>query len=94
MKMNRPPLLLHLRIPSQKGFIGLWLPWLLLYPVLLALMLLALPVIVALALILLPTGKSRMLLLSGPCLWRVLFAMRGLKLDMQTGGKKMLIDFI
>ncbi|MGI2335053.1 MAG: hypothetical protein ACRKGH_00155 [Dehalogenimonas sp.] len=92
--MNWPPLLLHLRIPSNSGFVGLWLPWFLLYPVLLGLMLIALPVVIIVALILLPMGKARSLLMAGPYFWRLLFAMRGLTLDIQNGNRVMLVDFV
>jgi hypothetical protein len=92
--VNWPPLLLHLRIPSDNGFVGLWLPWFLIYPVLLLLMLIALPVVLVLAIIMLPTGRARPLVLAGPAFWRLLFAMRGLKMDIQTGQRKMLLNFI
>jgi hypothetical protein len=92
--MNWPPLLLHLRIPNGDGFIGLWLPWFLIYPVLLLLMLIALPFVLVLAVIMLPTGRARPLVMVGPYLWRLLFAMRGLKMDIKTGGREMLFDFV
>jgi len=41
--MKWPPMFLHLRIPTDNGFVGLWLPWFLVYPILLGLMLIALP---------------------------------------------------
>jgi len=92
--MNLPPLLLHLRIPSKEGFVGLWLPWFLIYPVLLVLMLVALPIVLVLAIILLPMGKARPMVMAGPYVWRLLFVMRGLKMDIQTGSRKMLVDFV
>jgi hypothetical protein len=92
--MNWPPLLLHLRIPSGEGFLGLWLPWFLIYPILLLLMLIALPFVLVLAVIMLPTGRARPLIMAGPFLWRLLFAMRGLKMDIQTGNREMLFDFV
>ena len=92
--MNRPPLLLHLRIPSKSGFIGLWLPWFLVYPVLLLLMLVALPLILIAVLIMVPMGNARSLLLAGPYLWRVMFAMRGFRLDIGNGQQAMLVDFV
>jgi hypothetical protein len=93
-KMNWPPLLLHLRIPSDKGFVGLWLPWFLIYPVILLLMLIALPIVILVALILLPAGNARPLIMGGPYMWRLLFAMRDLKMDIQTGNRKMLLNFV
>lgn len=92
--MTRPPLLLHLRIPSGNGFIGLWLPWFLIYLLLLALMLIALPIVIVLAVILLPTGKSRPLILAGPYVWLLLLNMRGLKVDIQQGSRKIMFNFV
>ncbi len=93
--MNWPPLLLHLRIPSKnEGFIGLWLPWFLVYPILLLLMLIALPFVLIAAIFMVPAGRARPLIMAGPYLWRLLFAMRGLKLDIQTGNRTMLINFV
>ena len=92
--MNWPPLLLHLRIPSKEGFVGLWLPWFLVYPVLLLLMLIAFPFILIAAIFLVPAGRARPLLLAGPYIWRLLFSMRGLKMDIETGGREMMFDFI
>ena len=92
--MNWPPLLLHLRLPSREGFVGLWLPWFLVYPILLALMLIALPFILVAAIFMVPAGRARPLLMSGPYLWRLLFAMRGFKMDIETAGREMLFDFV
>jgi hypothetical protein len=94
MQMNWPPLLLHLRLPSREGFLGLWLPWFLVYPILLALMLIALPFILVAAIFLVPGGRARPLLMAGPYIWRLLFALRGLKMDIETGGREMMVDFV
>jgi hypothetical protein len=85
---------LHLRIPADDGFHGIWLPWFLVYPILLALMLIALPLVILLAIIALPFGRTRMLFLSGVLIWRVLFNMRGLIVDIETGPRKLLISFV
>ena len=92
--MNWPPLLLHLRVPSNEGFVGLWLPWFLLYPVLLALMLVVLPFVFLAILFLLPAGKAEPLIWGGPYLWRLLFSMRGLRVEVNTGGRRMMLDFV
>ncbi len=88
------PFLLHLRIPTDDGFFGMWLPWFIVYPILLALMLVALPIVLIAAIILLPLGKARPLLLAGPYLWRILFTMRGFQVDVQTGNRELLINFV
>ena len=93
--MNWPPLLLHLRLPQREGgFLGLWLPWFLVYPILLALMLIALPFILVAAIFLVPGGRARPLLMTGPYIWGLLFSMRGLKMDIETRGREMMFDFV
>ena len=92
--MNWPPMLLYLRIPSKNSYFGLWLPWLLIYPILLALLLIALPFVLVLAILMLTIGNSRPLILAGPCLWRLLFSLRGLKVDIQEGKRKLMFAFV
>jgi hypothetical protein len=92
--MKCPPMLLHLRIPTGDGFIGLWLPWFLVYLLLLILMLIALPFAIILAIIFIPTGKWRPLILAGPYVWRLLFNMKGLKVDIQKNNRKLMFNFI
>lgn len=93
--MNFPPTLLHLRIPTSDGFIGMWLPWFLVYVLVLALMLVALPFALIMALFLIPGGRWRPLVLGGPYIWRILFSMRGLKVDIQQpNNRKMMLDFV
>ena len=87
-------MLLHLRIPTQDGSFGLWLPWFLIYPVLLLLMLVVLPLILVAAVILLPLGMARPVIMAFPYLWQVLFAMRGLNVEVQTGGRELIVNFI
>lgn len=92
--MKRPPLLLHLQIPLGDGFIGLWLPWFLVYLLLLILMVIALPFIIIFAIILIPTGKIRPLIMAGPYIWQILFNMWGLKVDIQQNDRKLMLNFI
>jgi hypothetical protein len=92
--MNWPPMLLHLRIPREKGYCGLWLPWFLIYPVLLVLMIIVLPLVILLAIFMLPTGKARLLILSGPYLWQVLFNMRGLRVHLYEGKREIMFNFV
>ena len=92
--MNMPPLWLHLRIPTENSSFGLWLPWFLVYPVLLVLMLVVLPFVLVAAVILLPFGKARPLIFAFPYLWRLLFAMRGLNVDVRSGRQDIVINFV
>ena len=92
--MKYPPMLLHLRIPVGDGFFGLWLPWFLVYLLLLVAMLIAIPFMIVLAIILLPIGKSRPLIMIWPYIWRLLFNMRGLTVDIQQNKRKLMFDFV
>jgi len=92
--MKFPPMLLHLQIPIGDSFLGLWLPWFLVYLLLLILMVIALPFAIILTIILVPTGKSRPLILAGPYVWRLLFNMKGLKVDIQQNKRKLMFNFV
>jgi len=92
--MKYPPMLLHLRIPVGDGFFGLWLPWFLVYLLLLITMLIAIPFMIVLAIILLPIGKSRPLIMIWPYIWRLLCNMRGLTVDIQQNKRKLMFDFV
>ena len=88
------PLLIHLRIPTENSSCGLWLPWFLIYPIVLVMMLIVLPFILVAAVILLPLGIAGPLIMAFPYLWRVLFSMRGLNIAIQTGDRDILINFV
>jgi len=90
----RLPMLLHLRFPTNRGSCGLWLPWFFIYPILLAIMLLVLPLVLFIAIALLPLGKTWRLVMAGPYLWQLLAAMGGLRAEIHTGQRQMLINFI
>jgi len=90
----RLPLLLHLRFPTEGGSYGLWLPWLLLYPILLAVMLIILPLVLVIAAILLPSGKAKPLILAGPYLWLLLASLGDLRVEIRTDHQEMLLNFI
>ena len=92
--MKFPPMLLHLQIPVGDSFIGLWLPWFLVYLLLLILMVITIPFVIILAIVLIPTGKSRPLILIWPYIWRLLFNMKGLKVDIQQKNRKLMLSFI
>ena len=90
--MSYPPLFIHLRIPKERGYFGLWIPMLLLYPFILAFALILLPFVLLAALLLLPTGRSRQVLLIGPLTCQVLWNLRGLKVDIKDNSKHFLIN--
>jgi hypothetical protein len=92
--MNWPPMLLHLRFPAGQGTCSLWLPFFLLYPLLLVLTLIALPFVLLAALIRWTMGKSCRLLLVPIYFWSVIFRLHGLKVDIEQGRHNILVEFI
>ena len=91
--MSYPPMIIHLRIPKEKGgHFGLWIPIFLLYPFILAFALILLPFVLLAALLALPMGKARQVLLTGPLACRVFWNLRGLKVDIREKSKNFLIN--
>ena len=91
--MNRPPLIMRLRMQRNNGTLRLWLPLFLIYPLLAVLALLLVPLVLIAALFLWPWGWSRTLLLCGPYLCRVICALRELEVDIQQKHEKFFISF-
>ena len=92
--MNRPALLLHLKFPTEEGCGGLWLPFFLVYPLLLVMSLIAAPFLLLAALCMWPFGMARTPLLVLPYLWNLVFKTRGLTVDVSKPGRSVLIDFV
>jgi hypothetical protein len=92
--MNWPPMLLHLKFPTEEGCWGLWLPFFLIYPLLLVLSLIAAPFLAAAALVLWPAGKVKIPLFVLPYAWNVILKSRGLMVDVRRYGRDVLINFI
>jgi hypothetical protein len=90
--MNYPPMLLRLNISGKRRF-SLWLPLFLLWPVVTALVIALAPLVLLAALILRPFVWGKLLLLSGPMLFGVLCALRGLELELNQGNRLMLVSF-
>jgi len=90
----RIPLLLQLSFPTDRSLRSLWLPWLLIYPILLALMLLILPFVLVAVAVLIPFGKAKPLILAGPYLWQLIVALGGLRIEVYANNHKVLLNFI
>ena len=89
--MNRPPLFLSLAIGRRHGF-RLWLPLFLLLPFLLVLLLLILPFLILGTLFFWMFGWGRSLLLFIPVLLGILWALRGLEVDVEDSNEKVFIS--
>ena len=92
--MKLPPMLLHVQIPVGDGYFGLWLPWFLVYLFLLILTVIALPFLIILSIICIPLGKWQPIVMIGPYIWRLLFNMKGLKVDIQQKNRKLMFDLV
>ena len=87
-----PPSVLRLRIHSQRRHFRLWLPLLLVWPLMVVILLALSPLILVLAIILWPSGMGKPLLLAGPLLFRVFCALRGLEVNVEQPSERVLIS--
>ena len=80
-----PPSLLGISIRLEKRVFGLWLPLFLVWPLFIIATLAMLPLVFLLSLLLWPSGWGRTMLFTGPWLFRVFCALRGLAIDVKSG---------
>jgi hypothetical protein len=94
--MNMPSTMLHLKIPGVDGYHGLWLPFFLIYPILLIISLILLPflLIAAIFIALFEINYALVPLMVLPLVWNVVFKTRGLTVDVKKNGHDILIDFV
>jgi hypothetical protein len=87
------PLILKLRIKdkNQRRF-GLWLPFFLIWLVVLPLLALAAPFVLLAALILWPGGKGRLVLYSYASIFNLIGNLSGLKIDIQSKDSIVYVD--
>ena len=83
--MMFPPSILRLQVHDNERRIGLWLPLIMLWPVVLLLGILLAPFVIILAIILWPKGWGKPLLLVGPSLFRLFCSLRGLNVRVEEG---------
>jgi len=84
--MNRPPLLMHVKVKNEKSDFGLWLPLFLLFPLALVVLLVLSPLILIGILVLLMLGQERWVEWGLRCLWVAVvssWALRGLQVDVE-----------
>ena len=92
--MNRPPLLMHLRLRNEEHNFGLWLPLFLLIPVALVVLIILSPLILLAIIVLWHRGWGKTALLAPWAAWRVFCATRGLKVDVKNPTECVKIAFI
>jgi len=91
--MNRPPLILRLKVSGQRKRCSLWLPLFLVWLVLAAIAIALLPLILIAVAILWPFGWGKLLFFFWPPFLGVLCALRGLEVDVKQGSRIKLISF-
>ena len=88
-----PPMLLRVRVQNGRRRFGLWLPLFLLWPPVFLLGLALIPLVLVLAGMLWPWGWGRPLLLTGPAIFRLFCALRGLRVDVHDPPEQVYIAF-
>ena len=91
--MMFPPSILRVRVLDKDSRVSLWIPLILLWPLVLALYVLFLPCIVVVAIVTWRRGWGRQILFGGPFLFRLYCDLRGLKIDVTEPKESVLIYF-
>jgi hypothetical protein len=84
--MNRPPVLMHVKVKNERSDFGLWLPLFLLFPLALVILLVLSPLIIIAVLILCGFGYGDWVWWGLRCLVAAVvssWALRGLRVDVQ-----------
>ncbi len=95
--MNRPPMLMHVKVKNEKSDFGLWLPLFLLLPLALVVLLVLSPLILIAVLILSACGYGRWAWWGLRCLKAAVissWALRGLKVDVQGRRENVYISVV
>ncbi len=92
--MNRPPMLIHLRVRSENRKFGLWLPLFLLIPLALVVLIILSPLILIAILVLWPSGWGKLALHVMKAAWGLFCSMRDLQVDVQNRNECVYISVI
>ncbi len=92
--MNRPPLLMHVRVRNESANFGLWLPLFLLIPLALVVLIVLSPLILIAILVLWPSGWGKLALLAVWVAFVSFCSLRGLKVDVQGRKESVYISVV
>jgi hypothetical protein len=84
--MNRPPVLMHVKIKNERSDFGLWLPLFLLFPLVLVVLLVLSPLVLIAVIVLCGLGYGRWVWWGLRCLKEAVvssWALRGLRVDVR-----------
>ena len=88
-----PPSILRVGVLDKDSRVTLWIPLILIWPLVLALYVLFLPCIVVAAIVTWRRGWGRQIFFVGPALFRLYCDLRGLKIDVTEPKESVLIYF-
>ena len=92
--MNRPPMLMHVRVRNESTNFGLWLPLFLLIPLALVVLIILSPLILIAVIVLWPSGWGKLAILA---LWAAIVSfcsLRDLKVDVQGRNERVYISVV
>jgi hypothetical protein len=81
--MNRPPMLMNIKVQNEERDFGLWLPLFLLWPLALVVLIILSPLILIGVLILWPSGWGKWALQVLGAAFSISCSMRGLEVDVE-----------
>ena len=90
--MTLPPALLRVHVQNDERRMRLWIPLILLWPVVAVVLALATPLVVLAAALAWRRGWGRPVLLAGPVLLRVLTSLPGLRVNVAAGESRVFVS--
>ena len=90
--MRRPPALLRVRVQSDESRFRLWVPLILLWPVIAVILVLAIPLVVLAAALAWRRGWGRPVLFAGPLLLYALTSLPGLRVNVAAGENRVFVS--
>ena len=91
--MMFPPSILRIRVLDDHKRVNLWIPLVLIWPLAVAIYVLLLPAIIAAAMLTWHRGWGRRILLSGPAVFHLYCALRGLEINTNEPNQSVLVYF-
>ena len=92
--MNRPPMLMHVKIQNEDRRFGLWLPLFLLLPLALVVLIILSPLILIAVLVLWPSGWGRWAWIALQAAFMSFWSLRGLKVDIQNDNQYVYVSVV
>ncbi|OGO01444.1 MAG: hypothetical protein A2Y90_02250 [Chloroflexi bacterium RBG_13_52_12] len=95
--MNRPPMLMHVKIKNKDNDFGIWIPIILLLLIALAVVIVLSPLILLALIIMLMVGWERWARLTLLSIWAAfvsVWAMRGLEVNVQNSHDHIIVSVI